>query len=164
MGAFDPIAGKKIRIKIIIAISTIFWMLVNGCSISNVRGINSRVLNCSFRVGKIYKPRFRHYGVDLLAEKGCDVLAMENGEVHLTGKLKGYGNTVILKHKRFFTLYGHLNKIFTYKGARVFKGEKIGEVGDTGNATTPHLHFEVIKNFKGNRKVYLDPLKFIKVN
>jgi murein DD-endopeptidase MepM/ murein hydrolase activator NlpD len=58
--------------------------------------------------------------------------------------MRGYGNLVTIDHgDGVQTRYGHMAKVFVRAGARVARGEPIATVGTTGNATTPHLHFEV---------------------
>jgi murein DD-endopeptidase MepM/ murein hydrolase activator NlpD len=88
--------------------------------------------------------RGSHKGVDLTAPKGTDVLAALDGRVVASGKQKGYGNYVTLDHGNgVVTLYGHHNRNFVREGEIVRRGQKIAEVGRTGNATGPHLHFEL---------------------
>jgi murein DD-endopeptidase MepM/ murein hydrolase activator NlpD len=60
----------------------------------------------------------------------------------------GFGNHVIIRHKdkQLITIYGHMSKITTRKGATVNAGDKIGEVGSTGHSTGYHLHFEIRVN------------------
>ncbi|MCL2411980.1 MAG: M23 family metallopeptidase, partial [Treponema sp.] len=58
-----------------------------------------------------------------------------------------FGNFVIITHHSGFrTLYGHLSVIRTRAGAHVAQGERIGDVGNTGQSTGPHLHFTVYRN------------------
>jgi murein DD-endopeptidase MepM/ murein hydrolase activator NlpD len=64
--------------------------------------------------------------------------------VTFAGKAGNYGLLVCIEHpNQWETRYAHLSEIFVKKGKIVKKGEIIGKVGDTGNATAPHLHFEV---------------------
>jgi murein DD-endopeptidase MepM/ murein hydrolase activator NlpD len=85
-----------------------------------------------------------HHGVDVAAPEGTRVLAMKNGRVEFAGTRGGYGQTVIISHGRNVrTLYAHLSRIDVRAGQRVRGGDVIGAVGRTGNATGPHLHFEV---------------------
>ncbi len=86
-----------------------------------------------------------HEGVDILAERGTPVRAAAYGLVIYAGDgMRGYGNAVVLDHgEEITTLYGHLDRIQVQSGDVVAPGQRIGTVGDTGNATTPHLHFEL---------------------
>ena len=89
-----------------------------------------------------------HKGLDFAARLGDAVMAPADGKVVLIGKEKdGYnvhGNTVILDHGHGVTsIYMHLSKINVRKAQDVYIGEKIGEVGDTGISTGPHLHWGI---------------------
>lgn len=92
-----------------------------------------------------------HKGIDFGAPSGSDILAADDGIVILAGSYSGYGNCVIINHgkdkngKEIWTLYGHIRHggIKVSKGAKVKRGQKIAEVGSTGQSTGPHLHFEV---------------------
>jgi murein DD-endopeptidase MepM/ murein hydrolase activator NlpD len=87
-----------------------------------------------------------HRGVDVAAPEGTRVLAMKNGRVEFAGSRGGYGLTVIISHGRNLrTLYAHLSRIDVRAGQQVRGGDVIGAVGRTGNATGPHLHFEVVR-------------------
>jgi murein DD-endopeptidase MepM/ murein hydrolase activator NlpD len=64
--------------------------------------------------------------------------------VAATGILPGYGKVVELRHEgHVITLYAHLSRILVHPGEQVSVGERVGLVGRTGDATGPHLHFEV---------------------
>lgn len=85
-----------------------------------------------------------HTGTDFRADPGTPVLAAGNGLVVFTGRQGGYGNIIYVDHGGgVVTRYAHLRKIETTKGSTVTAGQEIGEVGSTGRATGPHLHFEV---------------------
>jgi murein DD-endopeptidase MepM/ murein hydrolase activator NlpD len=85
-----------------------------------------------------------HKGVDLSAPKGTDIFAALDGQVVVSGRTKGYGNYVAIDHGNgVVTLYAHCNKNFVTAGEIVRRGQKIAEVGRTGHATGPHLHFEL---------------------
>lgn len=87
----------------------------------------------------------QHKGIDLIGNKS--ILASDTGVVSFAGKKNGLGNAIIIDHKNGYqTVYGHLSKINVKKGQVVEKGEKIGVMGNTGNSTGTHLHFEVHKN------------------
>ncbi|MCR8645002.1 peptidoglycan DD-metalloendopeptidase family protein [Paenibacillus sp. N1-5-1-14] len=87
-----------------------------------------------------------HKGIDFGAPRGTAILAGEAGNVILAGQWSGYGNTVIIDHgKGVWTLYGHIREggIIVKQGQAVKRGQKIAEVGSTGQSTGNHLHFEV---------------------
>ena len=99
-----------------------------------------------------------HYGVDLAAEWGSDICAFADGEVYATGESSTLGKYVMLQHDGgYVTLYAHCSAVTT-GGGRVSMGEKIAEVGDTGVATGPHLHFEL-----HDGELYLNPIYYIEV-
>ena len=127
--------------------------LLAGCSSVPVRDHEERISGKSFRwpvVGPVssgfgYRPGGRHEGIDILAPEGTPVLAAERGIVVYAGSgMRGYGNAVILDHgDGVRTLYGHLHAIRARPAELLAAGEPVGTVGRTGNATTPHLHFEL---------------------
>ena len=93
-----------------------------------------------------------HKGVDYAAPVGTRVKATADGTVEFAGRQGGYGNVVIVKHYGgFSTSYAHLSSIARglQKGAKVQQGDVIGNVGQTGWATGPHLHYE----FRVNNEV-----------
>jgi len=86
----------------------------------------------------------RHRGVDLNAPIGTAVFAALDGQVVLSGKHKQYGNYVVIEHGNgVATLYAHHRLNLVQVGEIVRRGQKIAEVGRTGNSTGPHLHFEL---------------------
>lgn len=100
-----------------------------------------------------------HTGIDMAAPQGTDIHAAAGGVVIVAEWWSGYGNTVIIDHgDNVWTLYGHIrnNGIVVEKGQQVKKGQKIAEVGSTGNSTGPHCHFEVRIN--GNP---VDPMPYL---
>ncbi len=85
-----------------------------------------------------------HEGVDLDVDEGTPVHAMMPGTAIHAGELGGYGLVVILQHGRSVqSLYGHLSRVDVRTGEEVAHRQAIGLSGSTGNATGPHLHFEV---------------------
>jgi murein DD-endopeptidase MepM/ murein hydrolase activator NlpD len=98
-----------------------------------------------------------HEGIDLTAKPGTPVLAAEAGRVIESGWHGDYGRVVIVKHAgRYSTLYAHNRSVRVKKGAFVEKGDVIAEVGATGNASGPHLHFEIRR-----AKEPQDPLRYL---
>ncbi len=82
-----------------------------------------------------------HYGMDIAAEKGTAICAFADGTVYACGESSTLGNYIMLRHSGgYVTLYAHCDRI-TVTGGSVKMGEKIAEVGETGVATGPHLHF-----------------------
>ncbi|MEJ2054764.1 MAG: M23 family metallopeptidase, partial [Calditrichaceae bacterium] len=101
------------------------------------------------RTHPVLKVRRHHDGLDFAAKKGTPIYATADGIVVFAGRNGGYGNMVIISHKYGFeTRYGHMNKIVARKGQKVKRGDKIGEVGNTGLTTASHLHYEVKRNGK----------------
>ncbi len=103
------------------------------------------------RVGNRYdvfgKRQRYHPGIDIAAAIGVPIKASRNGVVTFAGKKGAYGNLVIIKHSnKFSSRYGHLSRFNVKKGMKLSKGYKIGEVGNTGRSTGPHLHFEIRKS------------------
>lgn len=94
-----------------------------------------------------YRGREFHGGIDIGAPYGAPVRAAASGIVIYAGRDGGYGRTVVIDHGGgLVTRYAHLSSIHVEAGERVERGEQIGTVGETGRATGPHLHFEVIVN------------------
>jgi len=88
-----------------------------------------------------------HAGVDLGAAYGTAVPAVAGGRIVEAGTEGAYGNTVVIEHEPGLqTRYAHLSAIEVAVGDRVESGREIGRVGQSGRATGPHLHFEVIRN------------------
>ena len=84
-----------------------------------------------------------HHGVDIALRVGDPVRAAFSGTVRIASRMGGYGNCVVLRHANGLeTLYGHLSKINVKHGQQVSVGDIIGQGGNTGNSTGPHLHFE----------------------
>ena len=85
-----------------------------------------------------------HSGIDIAASSGTPVLAANGGPVLYAGwNSWGYGNTVVIGHGPFSTLYGHMSSLAVRCGNFVVAGQVIGYVGSTGNSSGPHLHFEI---------------------
>ncbi|SFD19914.1 M23 family metallopeptidase [Clostridium uliginosum] len=85
-----------------------------------------------------------HNGIDIAGNIGEPVTAAYNGVIEEAGWVNGYGNMIMIKHEDSIdTIYGHLSTIKVNKGQQVQKGDIIGEVGNTGRSTGPHLHFEL---------------------
>ena len=98
-----------------------------------------------------------HYGIDLAANTGTEIDCFADGTVTAVGESSSYGKYCIVAHAGgYSTLYAHCSRITTSSGREVRQGEKIAEVGETGLATGPHLHFELQKD-----GVYLNPIYYV---
>ena len=85
-----------------------------------------------------------HSGADIRSKSGTPVMAAGDGIVTFTGRQGGYGNVIYVDHGGgVITRYAHLRRIETTKDSVITAGTRIGQVGSTGRATGPHLHFEV---------------------
>jgi len=88
------------------------------------------------------EPRAPHWGVDVAAPAGTPVLAAADGVVTLAEPLYLTGDTIVIDHGLgLSTTYAHLGRMAVAPGTHVRQGETIGEVGATGRATAPHLHW-----------------------
>lgn len=100
----------------------------------------------------------RHTGVDIRGRKGQEVLAVRSGRVLFSSSMRDYGRTVILDHgDGLRSLYAHNSKLLVQKGQQVYRGQAIARVGQTGNATTEHCHFEIRRG-----EVPVDPLPYLR--
>lgn len=100
-----------------------------------------------FTSGFGYRWGALHAGVDLAAPIGTPILAASDGVVIDVGPTAGYGAWVKIRHSDgTVTLYGHINTWTVQVGQRVMAGDQIATVGNRGNSTGPHLHFEVLLN------------------
>lgn len=100
--------------------------------------------NFGMRTHPVSGFRKGHTGVDYGAPTGTTVRAVADGHIEFAGVQRGYGKVIYIKHPNGSdsTVYAHLSKINVTKGQKIHQGDKIGEVGATGVATGPHLHFE----------------------
>jgi murein DD-endopeptidase MepM/ murein hydrolase activator NlpD len=85
-----------------------------------------------------------HWGIDLANSIGTPILAAADGVVVESGPASGFGLWVRILHSDgTTTVYGHINRSLVAEGQKVRAGQKIAEMGNRGNSTGPHLHFEV---------------------
>ena len=114
--------------------------------LSVVYPVLSSLLTSSFgqRMHPIKKHPGHHNGVDIAAKAGDPVLSVYFGKVVFTGTAGGLGQTVVIVHKNGLTShYAHLSQIDACVGQVLRPGDIIGRVGDSGESTGPHLHFEI---------------------
>ena len=101
--------------------------------------------------------RVQHRGLDFAGTRGSDVLSVASGVVIWAANRTGYGSTVEIDHGNGYqTRYAHNKQIQVHAGDHVTAGQVIALMGDSGRASAPHVHFEVLHN--GNR---VNPSKFV---
>jgi murein DD-endopeptidase MepM/ murein hydrolase activator NlpD len=99
------------------------------------------------RLHPVYRWYHDHTGVDIGGKSGNPIYATASGTVIFAGKNGGYGNCVDISHGNgLVTRYAHCSKILVKKWQTVKVGQEIAKVGQTGTATGPHLHFEILLN------------------
>lgn len=100
-----------------------------------------------YRVNPITKVYGFHTGLDLAAAEGTDIYAAYTGTVTKAESSEARGNFIILEHGNGLkTVYCHCSELFVEVGSVIRAGERIAAVGSTGQATGPHLHFEIQLN------------------
>ena len=109
------------------------------------------------RYHPIKKYRKAHLGIDFELPEGEPVLSAGQGTILRTGRNRGSGNFVVIRHPGGYeSYYNHLSRLEGYKaGQRVGAGTKIGEIGCTGYCTKPHLHFAVKKHGRFVNPIFL---------
>ena len=101
------------------------------------------------RVHPASKTEKMHFGIDIKAPMGAEVVAPEDAVVLEVGYTTKKGNYIVLKHDDIYeTRFFHLQLIDVEEGQEVKKGKPIAKVGNTGLSSLPHLHYEVLKNGK----------------
>ncbi|MGR3661596.1 MAG: DUF5930 domain-containing protein [Paracoccaceae bacterium] len=114
----------------------------------------------AFRYTSGFGPRWgrMHSGTDFAASTGTPIYATADGVVIFAGWLSGYGRLVKIEHTfGIETRYAHQSKIRVKVGQKVSRGDRIGDMGSSGNSTGTHLHYEVRLGDKA-----VNPMKFIK--
>ncbi len=104
---------------------------------------------------------YLHKGIDIGYGYDAPIIATANGKV-VSRRYEplNYGNVVMVRHNfGFYTVYGHMNKVFVHEGDTVVQGQRIGLMGSTGKSSGPHLHYEVRL---GPQQV-IDPSRFLKI-
>lgn len=110
-----------------------------------------------YRVHPILNEIKFHCGTDFAANTGDALIAFADGYVHAAGESESYGKYLILSHAEGFrTVYAHLSAITVEEGSAVNCGDTIGEVGQSGSATGPHLHFELLQD-----DIYINPEYYV---
>ena len=120
--------------------------------------LNKGIVSSSFgaRESKYQKVTGYHTGIDIAAEEGTDIVAAMEGIVEIVSSEGDYGKHIKIRCNNVYTLYAHCSKIFVKEGQIVARGQKIANVGNTGNSTGPHLHFEIRVDDR-----FVDPARII---
>ena len=115
--------------------------------------------NYGWRIDPFNSVRTFHEGMDFMAETGTPALAAAGGVVAFSDFHPQYGNMLEIDHGNgLLTRYAHLSKRNVKTGDVVLSGSQIGQVGNTGRSTGPHLHFEVRQN-----GAPLNPVRFLRL-
>lgn len=102
-----------------------------------------------------------HGGMDIGAAEYTEIYAADAGTVLYAGSEPGYGNFVIIQHEDgYYTVYGHCVELLSQPEMKVKRGDVIALVGNTGDSTGAHLHFEV----RDPNGVRINPTQFLRVN
>lgn len=119
--------------------------------------VRGHIGSYGYRIHPIFKTKRKHDGMDFAGPIGTPIYATADGTIQSAGRDGAYGISVTVNHNfGYKTRYAHLNKSRVVMGQRVKRGEMIGELGNTGRSTGPHLHYEVI--YKGNT---VNPINYI---
>ena len=107
-----------------------------------------------------------HYGSDIANSIGTPIVAAADGIVSYAAPMGTYGNVIMITHsidgQIFTTVYAHLNGYNVGSGQSVSKGQVIGQMGNTGRSTGPHLHFEVHNGpWNGSRSNAVNPIRYV---
>lgn len=98
-----------------------------------------------------------HYGLDIGGNTGADIVSAMNGVVTLASAEGDYGKHIKIENNNISTIYAHCSKLCVSEGEQITQGQKIAEVGATGRATGPHLHFEIrVEDRKINPELILE--------
>ena len=117
-------------------------------------------LRSGYRLSSTFGPRGGrlHKGIDFASSLNTPILSTADGVVRFSGTQSGYGNVVIIDHGGGFeTYYAHLNRRRVVVGETVARGDRIGDMGNTGRSTGVHLHYEIRKD-----GVAVNPMTYIK--
>ena len=109
-----------------------------------VRGSYRNTSGYGFRRDPRTGGRRLHRGHDMAGRRGTPVVATGHGVVTFAGRQSGYGLLIKVRHAQGFeTFYAHLNRIQVKAGQRVSRGDRIGDMGNSGRSTGVHLHYEI---------------------
>jgi len=106
--------------------------------------------------GKMWSKGY-HTGVDFACKVGTDIVAVADGKIENASWGKSYGTQLVQKVEGGWVIYAHLSKALAKPGDKVVAGQNIGESGNTGNSSGPHLHFEMRDNIRWSAGKDIDP-------
>lgn len=110
-----------------------------------------------YRIGPISGKREFHLAIDIAAAKGTEIHAFADGVVRYIGENDSFGLYLMIDHDNgVSTFYAHCSKLLVRKGDSITCGQTVALVGETGNATGPHLHFTLSKD-----DIRLDPIYYV---
>ena len=121
---------------------------------------NGKVTTPYKKLGKMWSKGY-HTGVDFAVPVGTDVLAVADGKIEAANWGAAYGTPLVQKVEGGWVIYAHLSKALVKAGDKVKKNQHIGESGNTGNSSGPHLHFEMRDNIRWSAGKDIDPAKVL---
>jgi murein DD-endopeptidase MepM/ murein hydrolase activator NlpD len=119
---------------------------------------NGKITTAYKKLGKMWSKGY-HTGVDFAVPQGTEIIAVADGKVSNANWGKSYGTQIVQKieGQDAWVIYAHLSKSLVKAGDEIKKGQHIGESGNTGNSSGPHLHFEMRDNIRWSAGKDLDP-------
>lgn len=113
-------------------------------NVSIIKPLNG-VITSRFGLRENIEPLY-HTGIDIAANTGTVIISAMDGVAEVVSTEGSYGKHIKITNGEVSTLYAHCSTLYIKEGDYIKQGESIAEVGSTGNATGPHLHFEIIRN------------------
>jgi murein DD-endopeptidase MepM/ murein hydrolase activator NlpD len=119
---------------------------------------NGKITTAYKKLGKMWSKGY-HTGVDFAVPQGTEIIAVADGKVSNANWGKSYGTQIVQKieGQDAWVIYAHLSKSLVKAGDEIKIGQNIGESGNTGNSSGPHLHFEMRDNIRWSAGKDLDP-------
>jgi murein DD-endopeptidase MepM/ murein hydrolase activator NlpD len=121
---------------------------------------NGKITTAYKKAGKMWSKGY-HTGVDFACKIGTPILAVADGKIEKANWGASYGQQVVQKVDGGWVIYAHLNAVRCKPGQRVTKGQIIGESGNSGNSSGPHLHFEMRDNIRWSAGTDIDPKEIL---
>jgi len=119
---------------------------------------NGKITTPYKKKGKMWSKGY-HTGIDFAVPQGTDIIAVADGKISNANWGKSYGTQIVQKiaGQDIWVIYAHLSKSLVKSGDEIKKGQMIGESGNTGNSSGPHLHFEARNNIRWSAGQDVDP-------